>query len=123
MVVILVTFHIILSCPVGVERQVELVFPPEVETSLAHGVVAYHGTGMSLGDVGCMSGNLVRDDTVSHILQIRQGEVLLWSDVTYHRGAHPCNLCRADSRGDMVVARSDIGGQRSEGIERSLVAG
>ena len=34
---------------IGVERQVELVFPAELKAAFAHGIIAVHGRGMPLG--------------------------------------------------------------------------
>jgi len=77
MVVTLVALDIILTCPRGVERQVELVFPPELEARLAHGVVAHLCAGMSLGQVGGVSGYLVGYHAVAHILEIGEGKMFL----------------------------------------------
>src|SRR3989449_2485468 len=52
----------------------------------------------------------------------RSTQVLLRRDVAQHRCAVPANHRRADGAGDVVVARRDINYQRSEGIERRLVA-
>ena len=46
----------------GVERQVELVAPTELETSLRQGVVADGGSRVSLGQIGRMGGYLIGDD-------------------------------------------------------------
>jgi hypothetical protein len=44
------------------------------------------------------------------------------SDVAQHRGAGLGDDRRADGAGDVVIARSDVGGQRAQGVERRLLA-
>ena len=59
-----------------IQAQVELVFPAEFEARLAQRVVAHLRTGMALGQVGGVRGDLVRHDAVAHVLAIRQAQVL-----------------------------------------------
>ena len=101
----------------------ELVAPAELVTGLAEGVVADLGAGVSLGEVGGVGGNLVGDDAGAHILPIGQSEVLLGRHVAEHRRAEPANLRGPDGAGDVVVAGRDVGDQRSERVERGVVAG
>ncbi len=44
----------------GVEAEVELVFPAELEAGLAEGVVAVLGAGMAFGEVGGVGGESCR---------------------------------------------------------------
>ncbi len=46
--------------------------------------------------------------------------MFLRRDVTQHGGAVPADLGGADGAGDVIVAGRDVGGQRTEGIERRL---
>ena len=78
--------------------------------------------GAMAGDVGGVGGDLVGDDAVLHILLVGQAEVLLGRDVAEHRRAVPADHRRADGRGDVVVAGSDVGDQRAERVERRAVA-
>ena len=48
--------------------------------------------------------------------------MLLRRHVTQHRAAEPADHGGADARGDVVVARRDVGGQRPKRIERRLAA-
>ena len=50
---------------VGVEAEVELVFPAEFEARLGQRVVADLRAGMAFGQVGGMGGDLVGDDAVA----------------------------------------------------------
>src|SRR5205823_331133 len=102
----------------GVEREVELVLPAELEARLRERVVPLAGARMALGEVGGMSGDLVGDDAVLHVLLVREAEVLLGGDVAEHRGAEPADHRRADCRGDVVVARRHVGRERPERVER-----
>ena len=112
----------ILQRQFGIQRQVELVAPTEIETGLRQGVVADGGTGVSLCQVGCMGSYLIGNDTCAHIVLIRQGQMLLGGYVTEHGRSQPGYLRTTDGTGNMIVARSDIGNNRSEGVEWCLVA-
>ncbi len=48
--------------------------------------------------------------------------MLFGRDVAEHGGAVPADHGRADRRGDVVVAGSDVGDQRTQGVERRFVA-
>ncbi len=48
----------------GVEAEVELIFPAELEAGFAQGVVAVLGAGVAFGEVGGVGGDLVGDDAV-----------------------------------------------------------
>ena len=95
----------------GVEGEVELVVPPKLEPRLGQGVVASLGTGMPLGQVGRMRGDLVRDDPVLDVVAVGEPEVLLGGHVAKHRAAELPDHRRPDRRGDVVVARGDVRGQ------------
>ena len=101
-------------CAFRVEREVELVFPTELITRLAQRVVAYLRTGMSFGKVGGVGGYLIGDNSYAHIFLVGQCKVLFGGDVAQHGRTQPTDLRRTDSRGDMVVARSDVRNQRPQ---------
>ena len=107
---------------VGVEREVELVVPAELEARLRERVVPGLRAGVALREVGGVGGDLVGDDAVLHVLAVGQAEVLLRRDVAEHRGAVPADHRGADRGGDVVVAGGDVGRQRAERVERRLVA-
>ena len=111
----------ILQSQLGVERQVELVAPAEIETGFRQGVVADGGSGMSFGQVGGMSRYLIGNDTCAYIIFIRQGQMFLGGDIAEHRSAQPSYLCTTDGAGNMVVARGYVGDYGAEGVERCLV--
>ena len=69
-----------------------------------------------------MGGNLVGDDALAHIVLVGQGEVLLRGDVAEHGRAEPADHGRADGGGDVVVGGRDVDGERSERVERRVVA-
>ncbi len=48
--------------------------------------------------------------------------MLFGGDIAKHGAAVPADHRRADGAGDVVVRRSDVGGERPEGVKRSLVA-
>ena len=77
---------------------------------------------MAFGEVGGMGGDLVGDHAVLDVVAVRQAEMLLRRDVAEHGGAEPADHGGADGRGDVVIARRDIGDQRPKRVERRLAA-
>lgn len=59
-----------------VERQVELVFPAELEARFRHGVIADLRAGMAFGEVGGVGGDFVGNQSLLNVFFIRQAEVL-----------------------------------------------
>lgn len=60
-----------------IQTEMELVVPAELEARLAQGVIAHLRTGMALGEVGRMRGDLVGHDPIAHILALGQAQVFL----------------------------------------------
>jgi len=60
-----------------VQRQVELILPAEVVAGLAQRIVTHLRARVSLREVSRMSRDLIGHHTHTHILFVRQGEVLL----------------------------------------------
>src|SRR5689334_8545763 len=106
-------FIVELTGTLGIEAEIELVFPTELETGLAQGVVAELSAGMAFGEVGCVRGNFVGDNAFFDILFVRQAEMFFRSDVTKHRAAEPPDHGRANPAGDVVVTGSNISGKRT----------
>ena len=63
---------VVFQSTVGVESQVELVFPSEFVTGLTQGIVSYRGARMAFGDIGGVCGDLGGHEAVEHILGVRQ---------------------------------------------------
>ncbi len=61
----------------GVEAQVELVAPAEVEAAAAERVIAELGGRVALGEVGGVRGDLVGDDAGLDVVAVGQAEMLL----------------------------------------------
>ena len=61
---------VVLQGPLGVEAEVELVFPAELVTRLAQCIISNHGAGMLLGDVGGVGRELKGYNTLAHILLV-----------------------------------------------------
>jgi hypothetical protein len=59
-------------CPLRIEREVELVFPPELEARLGQGLVPEVGGRVTLGQIGGVGGNLVGDDPLPDIVLVGQ---------------------------------------------------
>ena len=105
-----------------VEAEGELVAPAKFEAGLGDGVVAFLRGGVSLGEVGGVGGDLVGDDSLADVVAVRQAEVFLRRDVAEHGAAVPTDVGGTDGAGDVVVAGSDVGGERSERVEGGFVA-
>uniref|UniRef100_A0A0N4ZJL5 NAD-specific glutamate dehydrogenase n=1 Tax=Parastrongyloides trichosuri TaxID=131310 RepID=A0A0N4ZJL5_PARTI len=113
---------VVLAGGFRVEAEVELVFPAELEPRLAQRVVADLRARVPLGQVRRVRGDLVGDDAGLDVVLVRQPQVLLGRHVAEHRATEPADHRRTDARGDVVVPRRDVGGQRAQGVERRLVA-
>ena len=70
---------------VGIEAEVELVFPAEIEAGAGEGVVAQLGGGVALAEIGRVRCNLVGDDAGLDVVAVGQAEMLLRRDVAPSR--------------------------------------
>ena len=107
---------------IWVEAQVELIFPAELKASVAQCFVPKACTRVSFCDIARMGSELVRDEPCLHIVFVRKSEVLFGRHVTEHGAAKPTNHCSTNAAGDVVVARSDVCGERPECVKRCFVA-
>ena len=69
-----------------------------------------------------MRGDLVRHDAVLDVGLVRQSEVFLRRHVTEHSRAVPADHRRSDGARDVIVAGRDVGGERTERVERRFAA-
>ena len=106
----------------GIERKFELLVPVERVAGARQSVVTIAGAGTMTRDIGGMRGNLIRDQPGLHVFLVRQSEVFLGRDIAEHRRPVPADQRGPDGRGDVVVARSDVGDQRAQRVEGRLVA-
>ena len=104
-----------------IEGEVELIVPPELETSLTEGIITVLGTRVSLGQVSNVSGNLVGNDSGLDIVTVWQTKVLLGSHVAKHGSTESGNVGSTNGGSDVVVARSNIRSEWSKSVERSLM--
>src|ERR1044072_4745928 len=81
-----------LLCLVRVEAEIELVLPAEFETRFRKCVVSDLRARMPLGEVGGMCSDLVRHDTVLHVVLVRQSEVFLGRHITQHGRTIPTDI-------------------------------
>ena len=96
---------------IRVEREIELILPAEFEACAGQRIVAVLRCRMPLRQIGRVSGYLVGNDALTHVVLVWQAEMLLGRDVAQHGGAEPTDHRRANCRGDVVVARRDVSGQ------------
>src|SRR5712671_2095841 len=113
---------VIFAGTLRIEAQIELVLPAKLEARLRECVVPKLSTRPALSQVRGMRGDLVADNAFTNIVLIWETEVFLRSDVAEHRGPIPADLCCADGAGDVIVARGDVGDERSQCVERRLKA-
>ena len=107
---------------IGIEREVELVLPAELESRTADRVVAQFRAGMALGEIRRVRCDAVGDDTNLHVVAVGETEMFLRSDVAEHRGAEPADHRGTDRRRNVIIAGCDVGGQRAKRVERRLAA-
>src|ERR1700722_9249668 len=67
-----------------------------------------------------MRGDFVADDARPDILFIRQTKAFFGGYIAEHRCSEPPDLRRSYRAGDVVVARRDVGDERTQGVEGSL---
>ena len=78
---------------------------------------------MTFGQVRCVGRNFIGNHPRFDILSVREPEMLLGRHITQHGAAEPADHGRPDTGRNMVITGSNIGRQRPERIERSLMAG
>src|SRR5258707_167299 len=74
-----------------IERELELVVPPDVDRRLGKRVVPQLRAGVPVGEVGRVRGDLVGDDPLLDVLPVREPQVFLGGDVAEHRRAVPAD--------------------------------
>src|SRR4051812_9237819 len=89
-------------CGVGVEREIELVSPAEIETCAAQCVVVETCCGVPFCEVGGVRGELVSDDADLHVVPVGKAKMLLRRDVAQHRCSEPSDHRGADRARDVV---------------------
>ena len=77
---------------------------------------------MAFRQIGRVGRNLVSNHAILDVFFIGQSQVLFRGHLTQHRAAIPPDHRRADAAGDVVVAGRDVGGERSERVERRFAA-
>ena len=106
----------------GVECQMELVSPAEFKSRLTHRIVPQVGRRVSLRQVSSMGSELIGHDSLTDVIALGEAEVLLLRDVAEHGGTLMPDDRGTDSPRDVVVASTDIGDQRAEGVEGGFIA-
>src|SRR6266481_6481575 len=69
-----------------------------------------------------MGGDLVGDHSLTHVFGVGQSKMLFRRDVAEHVGSEPTDHRGSDRARDMVVTRGYISDERTERVERRLVA-
>src|SRR5882724_1364596 len=105
----------------GIEAQIELIFPAELKTGFAQGIVPRSGGWMAFGKIGSVSGDFVCNHPLLDVSLVRQAQMFLGRDITKHRCAIPTDHRRANRARNMIVTRRDVGSQRTERVEGSFI--
>src|SRR5262249_539381 len=106
----------------AVEGELELPWPVERRTGARQVVVPGASARDAARDVPGMGADLVRDAAGLPGLGARQTDALLRRPVAEHGGPRARRLGRADGARDVIVAGEDVGHERSEHVERRVVA-
>lgn len=98
----------------------ELLFPVHATTGIRHARIALARARDTLRNIGRMSCDLRRDKTLAHIMGIGKAKVFGRRDVAQEVCARACRDGSADSCGDVVVSRGDVGHKRAEHVDGAL---
>lgn len=109
------------SCRDWIQRKVELVVPPELESCFGESIIPALRVRVLLGEIGGMCGNLVRDHTSLDVVSVRKTQMLLWRHVAQQCSSKRPNRRSADGRSNVIIAGCNIRGQRS--YSRRIVMG
>src|SRR6266446_2783528 len=93
----------------GVERQVEMVAPAELEARPRQRVVALARRRVALGEIRRVGGDLVGDDADLDVVAAGEPEMLLGRHVAEQCRAEPADHRRPDAARDVVVAGCYVG--------------
>ncbi len=107
---------------VRVQREIELVFPPKIETRARDRIVTAARSRVALRQICRVGSDLVGDHTGLHVVAIGQPQMLFRRDIAKHCRSEPADHRRADGRRDVVVTGRDVGSQRPERVERRFRA-
>ena len=77
---------------------------------------------MAFGEIRRVGRDFIGDDALTDVFFVRQSQVFFGRDVAEHGGSEPPYHRGADTAGDVVIPRGDVGRQRSQGVEGRLVA-
>ena len=110
------------SSLVLVQSKVKHGLPVHLVTGFGHGVVLLPGVGDALGDVGGVGGDAAGDDSLLHVVQVRQAKMLCRRHIAQEvRTVCRCNGS-ADGGGDVIIAGGNVGDNGTQYIERGVVA-
>ena len=107
---------------VGIERQVELVLPAEVEPGPRKRIVVKACGRVALGEIGGMGRDSIGDDACLYVLAVGQTRDALSGSRSRASRAVPADHRRPNRGSNVVVAGGDVGSQRPQGIERRFAA-
>ncbi len=115
-------FIVIRTSCVGVEAEFKMLLPVQCGTCLGQFIVTVTSPRNAQCDVRGMSGNLVGDAALLHVVFLWQTEMFFWRDIAQHAGAVPCGIGRTDTAGNVVVAGEHVCHKRAQHVERRTVA-
>src|SRR6185503_15294079 len=88
-----------------IECEPELLLPVECVTRARQRIIAIARSFATSRNIGRMRSDLVRYDSFTNIIGIRQSEMFLRCDIAQHVGAVPPDQCGTNCARDVVVTR------------------
>src|SRR5271169_5742544 len=103
---------------VRVHRHRVHAFPVKGFAIARHLVVPNLGRAHAFDEITRVRGDSGRNYTIANVVDIGQAQMLGRGDVAQEVGAGGGGDCAANCAGDVVVAGSDVAGQRAQDVER-----
>ena len=100
-----------------IQRAGKLFIPVQFTAGVCHAVVDVSGSWNPFGDICRMRGDFGSDDSLLHIIHIRQRQMLRRRHVTQERRSVHGGYRPSDGSGNMVIPRRDIRHQWSQYIK------
>src|SRR3990172_3072487 len=104
------------SCFLRIERELELLLPIKVAARLAHLLIAHPSLFGILIHITYVSRDLCSLHSLANIVLIRESQMLCRRDIADQVRAVAARLRSTDGRGNMVEARSHVGGDGTQHI-------
>ena len=106
----------------AIDANIEHSVPVQFMACFSHSVIAVGSIRDTLSNISSMSSDLACHDTLLNVIGIRESEVFSRSNIAEEVSAAGSSDSAADSGSDVVITGSNISNERTEDIERSVMA-